>query len=156
MLAILTLAALAASVPGSIRDGWQRGGFYVFSHEFLEELPRRLHGPGRFRFLLQPAVAIALGVKAGRADAGAGRRPYLWALLVGGGERRELLRDGFDTIAHLLLAGILADSVAQWLVYGSSHPGAALEVGPVLIALPYAASRALANRASRIAGRHGE
>ena len=156
MLAILTLAALAASVPGSIRDGWQRGGFYVFSHEFLEELPRRLYGPGRFRFLLQPAVAIALGVKAGRADAGAGRRPYLWALLVGGGERRELLRDGFDTIAHLLLAGILADSVAQWLVYGSSHPGAALEVGPVLIALPYAASRALANRASRIAGRHGE
>ena len=156
LLAVVTAAALAASLPGSVRDDWQRGGLYVFSREFLDELPRRLSGPGRFRFLLQPAVATAFGMRAGLADARVGKQPYLWALLAGRGERAWLLRDGFDTIAHLLLAGILADSVSQWLIYGSSHPGAALEVGPVLIAVPYAVARALANRYTRLGARHGQ
>ena len=41
---------------------------------------------------------------------------------------------------------MLVDSVCQWLILGASYPGAALVVGPVLIAFPYAAARALANR----------
>ena len=75
VLAALTVFVLALSVPGSLREVWERGGFYIFSREFLEDLPKRLFGPGRFRFLLQPAVAVALGVAAGRADARAGRHP---------------------------------------------------------------------------------
>ena len=71
------MLVLALSVPGSLRDAWERGGFYLFSREFLVDLPKRLLGPGRFRFLLQPTMAIALGVAAGRADAEAGRAPYL-------------------------------------------------------------------------------
>ncbi len=158
VLAVLTLLALSASVPESLREAWERGGFYVFTREFFVDLPRRLTGPGRFRFLLQPALAIALGVAAGRADARAGRPPYLYALLLGGGDRRALLREAYRSIAHLLLAGVLVDSVCQWLILGTSYPGAALVVGPVLIALPYAAARALANRvaragAARLAGR---
>lgn len=153
VLGVLTLLALALSVPGSLREAWARGGFYVFTREFLEDLPRRLSGPGRFRFLLQPAAAIVLGIAAGRADAHAGRPPYLYALLLGGGERRALLRDAYRSIAHLLLAGVLVDSVCQWLILGASYPGAALVVGPVLIAFPYAAARALANRAARAGGR---
>jgi hypothetical protein len=146
VLAVLTVLALALSVPGSLRDAWERGGFYLFSREFLLDLPKRLFGPGRFRFLLQPAMAVALGVAAGRADARAGRPPYLYALAFGGEARAELLRDAFRSIAHLLLAGVLVDSVCQWLILGASYPGAALIVGPVLIAAPYAAARALANR----------
>ncbi len=44
------------------------------------------------------------------------------------------------------MMGILLDAVSQWLILGVSHPGAALVVGPVLIAAPYAAARGLANR----------
>jgi len=47
----------------------------------------------------------------------------------------------------VLLVGILLDSVSQWLILGASYFGAALVVGPVLIAVPYAVARALANRA---------
>ena len=47
-----------------------------------------------------------------------------------------------------MLVGILLDSVCQWLILGASYLGAALLVGPVLIALPYAVARALANRAT--------
>jgi hypothetical protein len=139
-------------VPGSLRVAWERGGFYLLSREFLEDLPRRLTGPGRFRFVLQPAIAIALGIAAGRSDSRAGRPPYLLALLLGRGARGELVRSAYESIAHLLLAGVLVDSVCQWLILGASYPGAALVVGPVLIAFPYAAARALANRVASTGG----
>jgi hypothetical protein len=41
---------------------------------------------------------------------------------------------------------VLLDSIFQWLIYGISHPGAALVVGPTLIAAPYAVARELAHR----------
>ena len=36
VLAVLTVLALSLSVPGSLRAAWERGGFYLFSREFLE------------------------------------------------------------------------------------------------------------------------
>jgi hypothetical protein len=146
VLVALTVLVLALSVPGSLRAAWERGGFYIFSREFLLDLPKRLFGPGRFRFLLQPVVAMALGVAAGRADARSGRAPYLYALLLGSEKRGPLARSALGDVANLLLVGILLDSVCQWLILGASYLGAALVVGPVLIAVPYAAARALANR----------
>jgi hypothetical protein len=77
VLAGLTVLALALSIPGSLRDAYERGGLYFFSRSFLEDIPKRLAGPGRFRFVLQPAIAAALGVRAGRSDARAGRRLYV-------------------------------------------------------------------------------
>jgi hypothetical protein len=148
VLAALTVFVLALSVPGSLREAWERGGFYLFSREFLLDLPKRLFGPSRFRFVLQPAMALALGVVAGRADARAGRAPYLHALLLGTEDRGSLARSALRDLANVLLVGILLDSVAQWLILGASYPGAALLVGPVLIAVPYAVARALANRAA--------
>jgi len=146
VLAVLTVLALAFSIPGSLRAALERGNFYVFSSEFLVDLPKRLFGPGRFRFVLQPTVAIVLGILAGRADARAGRVPYLYGLVLGGEERAHLVRSALGHVANLLLMGILVDSVCQWLILGASYPGAALVVGPVLIAAPYSVARALANR----------
>ena len=105
VLAVLTVLALSLSVPGSLREAWERGGFYVFSREFFTDLPRRLTGPGRFRFVLQPAFAIAIGIAAGRADARAGRPPYLYALIRDREGRRERLREAFRSIAHLVARG---------------------------------------------------
>ena len=149
VLAGLTLLALALSLPGSLRDAYERGGLYLLSREFFEDIPKRLAGPGRFRFLLQPAIAAALGIRAGRADARAGKPPYLWALLFASEARRNLFRVSDKSIANLLLMGVLLDSVCQWLILGVSYPGAALVVGPVLIAAPYAVARGLANRITR-------
>ena len=149
ILAGLTLLVLFVSVPGALRDAYERGGFYLFSQAFLEDLPKRLTGPGRFRFVLQPLVATLLGIRSGIADARAGRPPYLLGLLTDGEHRRELMRDGLSTVANLLLMGILLDSVFQWMILGQSYPGPALIVGPVLITAPYALARALSNRAAR-------
>jgi len=148
-IACLTLLVLVFSIPGSLREAYDRGGFYVFSRAFLEDVPKRLTGPGRFRFILQPLIATILGIRNGGADARAGRAPYLKGLVTDRAHRGELAREGFATIANLLLMGILLDSVFQWMILGQSYPGAALIVGPVLITTPYAIARALANRASR-------
>lgn len=153
VLAGLTVFALALSLPGALRDTWERGGIYLFSREFFEDIPKRLMGPGRFRFILQPVVAIALGIGAGRADRRSGRPPYLQALLSGSEARGELLRGALRGIANLLLMGILLDAVSQWLILGVSYPGAALIVGPVLIATPYAVARGLANRLTKVKDR---
>lgn len=134
VLATLTLLALALSLPGSLREAYERGGLYLFSWSFLEDIPKRLAGPGRFRFVLQPAIAATLGISAGRSDAKGGR------------SRAALVRSSVESIANLLLMGVLLDVVCQWLILGVSYPGAALVVGPVLIAVPYAVARALANR----------
>jgi hypothetical protein len=151
ILASLTLLVLVLSVPVSLRNAFERGGFYLFSHEFFEDLPKRLTGPGRFRFVFQPVVAILLGMRDGLGDARAGRPPYLYSLVFYRG-RRELLRSGFNTVVNLLLMGILLDSIAQWLILGASYPGAAIVVGPVLITIPYVMARALTNRAARLRG----
>src|SRR5262249_15855502 len=146
ILAGLTLLVLALSVPGSLRDAYDRGGFYLFSRAFFEDIPKRLAGPGRFRFVLQPVTAIILGIRNGLADARAGRPPYLYGVLMQRRLRRELMRSGFDSVVNLLLMGILMDAVCQWLILGASYPGAALVVGPVLIVGPYTLARALSNR----------
>ena len=146
VLAGLTLLALASSVPGSLGEAWERGGFYLFSQEFRQDIPRRLTGPGRFRFVVQPLVATTLGIRAGLGDVRAGRPPYLWGLLFAHGQRRELMRSGCASVVNLLLMGILLDCVAQWLILGACYPGAALVVGPVLIVGPFSLSRALTAR----------
>jgi len=141
------------SVPSSLRYAYQHGGFYLFSKQFLIDLPKRLNGPGRFRFILQPAVAIFLGIRAGIADARAGRPPYIFSLLSDGKHRWELMKEGFAQVSTLVAFAILLDAVSQWLILQAIYPGPALVVGPVLIAFPYSASRALANRYGRGAKR---
>jgi hypothetical protein len=150
LLAGVTLIVLVLSVPGSLRDAYERGGIYLFSRAFLEDIPRRLTGPGRFRFVLQPSIAVILGIRGGLADARAGRPPYLYDVIVHRGRRRELLKGGFDTVVNVMLMGILMDAVFQWVILGVSHPGAALVIGPLLIGVPYAIARALSNRAARL------
>jgi hypothetical protein len=149
VLAVCTFAVLLASAPGALRDAWERGGLYLLSGEFFEDLPRRLTGPGRFRFVFQPLVAILLGVRAGRGDARAGRPPFLLALAAHAQHRRQMLAEAARSLANIVLIGILLDAISQWLILGIAHPGAALVVGPVLIGLPYALARAFSNRMSR-------
>ena len=149
ILAALTLVVLLLTIPGSLSHVSHRGGFYVFSRAFLDDLPKRLAGPGRFRFILQPLTAIILGILGGRADARAGRLPYLYGIFSNRKLRGNLIKTGFSTIANLLLMGILLDLISQRLILGVAYPVPALIVGPVLIVEPYAVARSLSNRFAR-------
>jgi hypothetical protein len=146
LLTVFTALVIAAALVPAVVDTIETGRVYLFSRQFLDDLPRRFAGPGRLRFILQPTIAILLGVRGGLADARAGNPPYLLGLLFATGRRKELLRSGVAAIRNLLAAGILLDLAFQLVLYRSVHPGAALVVGPILIAAPYALSRALTRR----------
>jgi hypothetical protein len=153
MVTALALLVIAMAIPFALVDTIETGRVYVLSRQFLEELPQRFTGPGRLRFILQPMIAIVLGIGGGLADAKAGNPPYLLALLFHAGRRRELLRSAVAAIRNLLAAAIVLDIVFQLILYHSVHPGAALVVGPILICIPYAVSRALTTSLARAAAK---
>ena len=149
IVTVLAFLVIVIALPFAILDTIETGRVYVFSRQFLEELPQRFTGPGRLRFILQPMIAIVLGIRGGLADTKAGNPPYLFGLLFGAGRRRELLRSGVAAIRNLVAMGIIMDIVFQLVLYRSVHPGAAVVIGPILICFPYAVSRALTTRVTR-------
>jgi len=149
VLAALTVFVLALSVPGSLREVWERGGFYIFSREFLEDLPKRLFGPGRFRFLLQPAVAVFFAIRDGRRDAREGRPPYFWGLFTDKANRRDMLQSGWKSVSKVFLIAIVLDLVFQVIALHAFHPVGALIAGVILAIIPYLLLRGPINRLTR-------
>lgn len=111
-----------------------------------DTLGAMLEGPGRLRFLLQPLLAIALGVRDGRQDAAAGRAPYVFGLLFVRGTRKAELTRGLRTLATPLIVAVLLDAILQYIILRSVQLWHALVAGTILIALPYAVARSLTNR----------
>jgi hypothetical protein len=145
----VVIAILMTLTPRAIIRIFETGNLYLFTSQFFQDILARLSGPGRLRFIIQPTVAIILGARGGMKDANAGLPPFLWALLFHREHRRELLRSTLISIRNLVAIAILLDLISQFLIFDEVRPGAALVVGPVLIAVPYALSRALANRVWR-------
>ena len=116
---------------------------------FLAGLAERIGGPGMLRFLIQPLVAILLGVRDGRHDAQAGRPPYLWAVLSYRGHRRETVHQGAVAIAKPFVLALATDAVLSYLTLGAVYPGETLVVACLVVALPYALARGATNRLLR-------
>jgi hypothetical protein len=116
---------------------------------FLADLAGRLNGPGTLRFVIQPLVALLLGMRDGRGDALAGRPPYGWALVFYSGHRRESARQGALSIAKPFVIALVVDAVLSYLTQGAVHPGETLVVACLLVALPYVVARAGTNRLVR-------
>jgi hypothetical protein len=146
----LAALVLVAAIPSAVRETLEKGRIHLFSWDFLSDLPARLTGPGRLRFVFQPVTAILLGLRGGLADGRAGRPTYLMGLLFDPLHRREYVRTGLRSIRDLVAIGIILDIVAQFLIFRQVHPGAALVIGPMLITMPYVLSRSLTNRVARM------
>lgn len=148
LYAIIAGIALAA-LPGAVRRLIQTGDPYLFTERFFQDMLARLSGPGKVRFLVQPVVAIVLGARDGAKDARGGLAPFLWGLAFHGGSRRQMWHTALLSVRDLVAIAILLDLISQALIFHELHPGAALLLGPVLIAIPYSLARALANRIAR-------
>ena len=114
-----------------------------------DDLAGRVGGPMSFRLVLQPAMAVWLAIRAGLADARAGRPAYGWAVLTDRANRRGLVREGWKSIAKVFAAAVAIDAVYQFLVLRWVYPGEALVVAFLLACLPYLLVRGAVNRLSR-------
>ena len=149
ILYAVVIALLLAALPGAIRKLIHTGDPYLFTERFFQDILARLSGPGRLRFIVQPTVAILLGVRSGIKDAREGFPPFLWALAFHEKHRRKLFGSAFASIQDLVAIAIILEVISQFLIFHEVRPGAALLVGPVLITLPYVLARALSNRIVR-------
>ncbi len=103
-------------------------------------------GPGTFRFVIQPVLAILLGVRDGRNDAKSGVSPFLYTLLFGSGKRTDTLKTGLGAVALPLIIAVALDSILQVYIFGVWRLQWALVVGVCLVGIPYVLARGITNR----------
>lgn len=115
-------------------------------HVWLANLLVRLDGPGAFRFVLQPLVAMLLGVRDGRRDTRAHRPPYLSCCVGDAARRKASVKDGVATIGKPFVIALVVDAVLSLVILGAIYPVSTLFVGIVLVALPYTIARDLTGR----------
>lgn len=115
----------------------------------IEELGEMLRGPGRLRFIIQPIVAIVLGIRDGRRDAAAGRPAYFISLLTGKMPRKQQLTAALRILWVPLTVAIVLDLILQYIILRSVHLWRGVAAGVILIALPYVMARGLSNRVRR-------
>jgi hypothetical protein len=113
-----------------------------------EDIAGTLTGRGQMRLILQPTMAIIIGVRMGITDAKLGQAPFVWRLATSE-DRREVAKESFRKILIPFCIAIVLDGVLQFLARGYVRPLAAVIVGLMLIFVPFAISRAFANRIYR-------
>ena len=150
VLTAVAVVIVVSALPGATRRLAQTGDPYLFTERFFEDMRARFSGPGRLRFLLQPTAALLLGVRDGKRDSQAKCPPFLYGLAFRRTHRLELWRTAIASVRDLVAIAIIVDLIAQVLIFREIHPGAALLLGPVLIAVPYSISRALTNRIASV------
>jgi hypothetical protein len=146
----IALTIVLAALPGAIWRLVETRDPYLFTAQFFADIYARLCGPGRIRFVLQPTMALLIGIRDGIRDSRVQNPPFLSALLVADSRRRDLLQSGFRSVRDLVALAIVLDLISQFLIFKKIYPGAALLVGPLLIAVPYCTSRGLANRIAQL------
>ena len=115
----------------------------------LRNLINRPSEPMRFRFILQPAMAVIVAIHDGIKDAKAGRSPYFWTMLSKPEKRDGRLREGWNATARIILLGIAMDVVYQLIVLRTFYPDEALIVGLLVAFVPYLAMRGPVARIAR-------
>lgn len=111
-----------------------------------EDLIGRVGGPMRLRFLLEPAMAALLAIRAGLTDAREHKAPYLWAVLSNPSHRSDLLHEGWKAVCKVFVIAVAIDVIYQYAVLGWFFPGEALIVAFALAFVPYLLIRGPVNR----------
>ncbi|WP_373044434.1 hypothetical protein [Vulgatibacter sp.] len=115
--------------------------------ELLLALLAQANEPFSFRFVVQPIMALLLGLRDARLDAKAGSRPYLLSLFERGQPARTRLKEGMRAVALPFAIAVVLDGVVQLLAGDRVRLWHAVVIGILLIGLPYVLARGLGNRA---------
>ncbi len=119
---------------------------YIFSSEFLDDMVARIAGPMSFRFIIQPMVAVILGIRDGRLDAKAGTPPFIYNVIFKKEHYRRQFRNALHSLFTPVIVGIALDAIAQYLIFKHIRPLPALLVGTFIMGVPYSFSRGISNR----------
>ena len=124
---------------------WERVG---------SQLIERVSGPMKFRLVLQPCMAAFFAIRAGLADAKAGKPPYLWTMISDPEQRKGLIKDGWKSVGRVVILAIVLDVIYQIIEIHFVYLGEAIIVAFILAVLPYLILRGVVTRIAR--ARHPE
>jgi hypothetical protein len=112
----------------------------------LERFIDRLTGPMHVRFIVQPVMAIILGIRDGVRDAKEGRTPIIWDLCTRPEGRARKLKEVLVRLLIPLIVAIVLDAVVQYMLFQRVRVLGAVAVGTVIMGLPYSIARGITNR----------
>ncbi len=112
----------------------------------VERVIARVTGPLSMRFMLQPLMAILLGIRDGRLDAKAGNPPFVMEVVFHPADRKKAVRSALKSLLVPIVVGSVLDAIAQYLIFQQVRPFWAVVVGTLMMGLPYCAARGLTNR----------
>jgi hypothetical protein len=115
----------------------------------MENMSFRIDGPMKFRFVLQPVMAMIFAFIAGRKDALAGKPPYFWTLLTAPEHRIDMLKDGWKSVGKVFMLAMVLDVVFQVIALKTVYPGEVVIVAFLLAIVPYLIVRGLVTRLMR-------
>jgi hypothetical protein len=126
------------------------------SLDVLARVTARFTGPMHARFIVQPLMAVFLGIRDGVRDAHQGAPPFLWDVCSAGGRGPKIARALKRLMIPIVIA-IVLDAIVQYLLFHDVRVLGAVILGTILMGLPYSIARSLANRiASAQAHRRSE
>ncbi len=108
----------------------------------------RLDGPMHLRFIVQPAVATLLAIRAGVRDALAGEPPFLVAIR-SRDQRRARLLQAWHQISKVFFMAVLLDAIYQIRVHHGIYPLEMAATAILLALVPYGLVRGPAARVAR-------
>lgn len=114
--------------------------------DYLQDIFQELHGPGKFRFIIQPMIAILLGIRDGRRDARGLNPPFFLNLIHDPERRSEIGKSVLKAVIKPLILAWLMDIIFQLVILHHWNPSQAMLVGLVLVVLPYMLTRGISNR----------
>lgn len=120
-----------------------------FLARIYDEIVARLHGPMKFRLVIQPLVAAIFAIRAGLADARAGRPAFVWGLFTHPEQRGTMLKSGFKDVAKVFTMATVMDLIYQFIIDRHVHVISALILAAVLCFIPYLLLRGPVNRLAR-------
>ena len=113
---------------------------------FWQTIVETAQGRGQFRLIIQPLMAILIGVRLGIVDARSEEMPFLKRLILSRGHRRELATAAAKSVLIPFVLAVVIDAFLQFITHDRVRPLAALVMGAVLIWLPFSFARSIANR----------
>jgi hypothetical protein len=116
------------------------------SLDTTQRLIAQLTGPMHVRFILQPALAIILGIRDGIHDAKEGKPAFLWDLLTNTAGCKGQLKSAVRRLLIPLIVAIVLEAIAQHLLFDQVRILRAVVLGVTIIGLPYSLARGVTNR----------
>jgi hypothetical protein len=114
------------------------------------QLLARVSGPMKFRLVLQPSMAAFFAIRAGLADAKAGRPPWFWELISNPPERSDMFKEAWKRVGKVFILAVVLDVVYQLIELHFVYPGEALIVAFTLAIVPFVILRGPVLRVARV------